>query len=58
MPKREKTETRLLDPVCGMEVSEENAACSYEYQGRRYYFCASSCRDVFVQNPQSYLHQD
>lgn len=43
------------DLVCGMEVTEENAACSFEYQGKTYYFCAEACRDQFAQNPEEHI---
>ena len=33
-----------IDPVCQMEVTPENAACSVEYKGKTYYFCAQSCK--------------
>lgn len=49
---------KQIDPVCGMEVKPEEAACSYEFEGRTYYFCAASCRDSFVQDPLSYLRKD
>ncbi len=51
----DKQEQGNLDPVCGMTVTEENAACSYQYQGRTFYFCAQSCLDEFVANPDRYL---
>jgi len=49
---------KSVDPVCGMDVTEENAACSYEYMGKTYYFCAESCRDSFIADPHRYLHSD
>ena len=44
-----------LDPVCGMTVTKENAACSYDYNGKTYYFCAASCKDEFAAAPDKYL---
>jgi Cu+-exporting ATPase len=44
-----------LDPVCGMTVTKEEAACSYDYNGKTYYFCAASCKDDFATNPDKYL---
>ena len=44
-----------LDPVCGMTVTKEQAACSYDYKGKTYYFCAASCKDDFVADPDKYL---
>lgn len=43
-----------IDPVCGMTVpvtSEHHA----EHEGKRYVFCASSCRAKFVADPGRYL---
>ncbi len=44
-----------IDPVCGMQVSEENAAATEEYMGKTYYFCSQYCRDEFVQDPEAYV---
>jgi Cu+-exporting ATPase len=46
-----------LDPVCGMTVTKEDAACSYDHQGKTYYFCAASCKDDFAADPGKYLKQ-
>jgi Cu+-exporting ATPase len=43
------------DPVCGMQVSEEQALGKSEYQGRTYYFCSTTCKEQFDQNPERYL---
>jgi Cu+-exporting ATPase len=42
------------DPVCGMQVDEKKAAGQSQYQGQTYYFCATSCKQRFDQNPQQY----
>ncbi|MBM3332078.1 YHS domain-containing protein [candidate division WOR-3 bacterium] len=44
-----------LDPVCGMTVTKEEAACSYDHKGKTYYFCAESCKDDFAASPDKYL---
>jgi Cu+-exporting ATPase len=44
-----------LDPVCGMTVQPATAAGSYEYQGKTYYFCATSCLAKFRTDPIHYL---
>lgn len=46
-----------IDPVCGMEVNEESAAATSEYEGATYYFCAPGCKAAFDKNPQKYLDQ-
>jgi RND family efflux transporter MFP subunit len=46
------------DPVCGMQVDETRARATgltVEYQGRRYAFCADSCKRSFEDNPARYL---
>jgi len=54
---KSKNDTREgnLDPVCGMTVTKENAACSYDYNGKTFYFCAASCKEEFASNPDKYL---
>ncbi|MDP1767303.1 MAG: heavy metal translocating P-type ATPase [Nitrospirota bacterium] len=44
-----------IDPVCGMTVQPATAAGSYEYQGKTYYFCATSCLTKFRADPIYYL---
>ncbi|HYK21565.1 MAG TPA: YHS domain-containing protein, partial [Pyrinomonadaceae bacterium] len=44
-----------VDPVCGMTVSPETAAGSFEYKGTTYYFCATHCLHRFRENPESFL---
>jgi P-type Cu+ transporter len=44
-----------LDPVCGMTVNPDNAAGSFEYYGKTYYFCSTHCLHRFQQNPESFL---
>ena len=41
------------DPVCGMEVDEQQARKS-EYQGRTYYFCSPGCQQRFEGDPTRY----
>jgi len=52
-----QNQEQLVDPVCGMTVTKETAAGSYDYQGKTYYFCSKSCKDNFVKDPQKYLAQ-
>lgn len=44
-----------IDPVCGMEVEIETAQWTFEYQGKRYYFCDSGCMESFSRDPEKYL---
>lgn len=43
------------DPVCGMDVDEDDPAAVHEYQGDTYYFCAPGCKNKFEQDPEEYL---
>ena len=44
-----------IDPVCGMTVQPATAAGSYEYRGKKYYFCAVRCLEKFRTDPDYYL---
>jgi len=48
-------ERQAIDPVCGMTVDPADAAATAEHDGKTYYFCAASCRDRFVADPEKYL---
>ncbi|AIF70154.1 hypothetical protein PAP_08870 [Palaeococcus pacificus DY20341] len=43
-----------IDPVCGMEVSEETEL-KLEYNGKVYYFCSPHCKAQFESNPEKYV---
>lgn len=42
------------DPVCGMQVDENSAAGSSEYEARTYYFCSTMCKSRFDEEPARY----
>ena len=48
----------LKDPVCGMELTYENAQARSEYDGQTYYFCSLDCKEQFDQNPEKYANQE
>ncbi len=43
------------DPVCGMEVHENIAPATIEYEGITLYFCSMGCYGKFQDNPAAYL---
>ena len=42
------------DPVCGMDIDEDEAEARSEYQGRTFYFCSQSCKEQFDSDPESF----
>ncbi|MEW6734829.1 MAG: YHS domain-containing protein [Acidobacteriota bacterium] len=40
-----------------MELDEQQAVEAINYQGQSYYFCSSSCKHLFEQNPHHYTDQ-
>ena len=40
-----------------MEVNEREAAATYEYKGKTYYFCAVGCKKNFAKNPEKFLKE-
>jgi cobaltochelatase CobN len=47
-------EIARLDPVCLMDVDPATAQHHTEYRGRTVYFCAPSCKKLFLANPTAY----
>jgi Cu+-exporting ATPase len=45
----------VLDPVCGMRIGRSDAAGSWDYLGKKYYFCHESCLARFKADPDSFL---
>ncbi len=45
-----------VDPVCGMEVDEKQAAATSTYKGKTYYFCSRGCKVQFDKNPEKFLN--
>ena len=45
------------DPVCGMEVSETEAAGKSDYKGATYYFCSPGCKKEFDRTPEKFVQQ-
>jgi Cu+-exporting ATPase len=45
------------DPVCGMQIDEQQAAGRSEYQGQTVYFCSPSCQQQFELKPDRYTDQ-
>jgi len=46
--------TSHTDPVCRMEITEEDAEATAEHNGQTFYFCSQQCADRFNRNPQQY----
>ncbi|MFC6769410.1 YHS domain-containing protein [Natrinema soli] len=43
-----------IDPVCGMELTPDDAATSVRYSNATYYFCSEECRQRFEERPTIY----
>lgn len=51
MDKDDKTH---IDPVCGMDVDEDQAAGNSRHEGQKYYFCSDECKRTFDADPAEY----
>jgi Cu+-exporting ATPase len=49
------TPAEVLDPVCGMTITPDEAAGHAAYKGQTYYFCSQSCLDQFRATPEAFL---
>ena len=45
----------FVDPVCLMEVTKNSKVSPYTFHFKTYYFCAETCREAFISNPNKYL---
>ncbi len=49
--------TQQTDPVCGMQIEEQEVAGHAEHEGTTYYFCSSACQSKFEANPAEFTDQ-
>ena len=45
----------LIDPVCGMTVTREDAVADETYRGTTYYFCSLHCHERFKADSEAYV---
>lgn len=50
--------TIAVDPICKMDVETATATLVSEYNGKKYYFCNTYCKETFDANPEQYENQD
>ncbi|HEX8709635.1 MAG TPA: heavy metal translocating P-type ATPase [Pyrinomonadaceae bacterium] len=43
--------SKIIDPVCGMEVDRQSVAAGSSFDGDDYYFCSATCREQFDADP-------
>lgn len=48
-------ETKVKDPVCGMDVDPHATHHRANHAGKTWYFCSEKCQDKFVAKPDAYL---
>jgi Cu+-exporting ATPase len=46
----------VVDPVCGMTISPDDAVGHLTYQDQTYYFCNESCLEQFRDDPERFLN--
>jgi P-type Cu+ transporter len=54
---RHEAKELAKDPVCGMTVDPATALHRAEHNGHAHYFCAASCRQKFIADPDKYLQE-
>jgi Cu+-exporting ATPase len=51
------TSMTVNDPVCGMSIDPQQAAGSFDYNGRTFFFCSIGCREKFKTDPVPFLNK-
>ena len=46
-----------MNAFCPVRADKASRKVSYEYQGKKYYFCCRDCVKKFKKNPEKYLAQ-
>jgi P-type Cu+ transporter len=49
--------SKMVDPVCGMDVDPATAAATSVYAGKTYYFCSKDEKERFDKDPEKYLKE-
>jgi YHS domain-containing protein len=52
---RRGQEVAVIDPVCGMEVTQDTAAGAWEHAGELYFFCSPGCMARFRDDAEAIL---
>ncbi len=52
------TNTKVTDPVCGMEINSKDAAGRSDFGGASYFFCSDSCKAKFDADPTQYAVEE
>lgn len=50
-------QSRMKDPVCGMDVSPREAKAKSEFEGDTYYFCSEGCKRKFDADMARYVRE-
>ena len=48
----------VVDPVCGMEFSQNVAVAHSEYLDRTFYFCHPACKKIFDIKPSRFVYRE
>jgi len=43
-----------VDPICRMNVTENDAKYTSTHDGKKFYFCSAACKQQFDKNPQKH----
>ena len=44
-----------VDPICKMNVAENQAKYTSMYNDAKFYFCSAACKQQFDKNPSKYV---
>lgn len=51
----ESEDEMVMDLVCRMKISKEEATFSSEHNDKTYYFCSPGCKSQFDIDPEKYI---
>ncbi|MCL5797360.1 MAG: YHS domain-containing protein [Patescibacteria group bacterium] len=48
----------VTDPVCGMKKPKSDMRVTSDFQGKIYYFCSQSDKDMFDSHPEHWIPKE
>lgn len=48
----------IKDPVCSMQIDENSAKITSEYERKTYHFCSETCKEQFNTKPATYIDEN
>jgi class 3 adenylate cyclase len=49
-------DSKILDPVCKMQIAKNTSTARLTYRNKKYYFCSFECAKIFIEDPDNFIN--